>query len=78
MDIRVASYNTGTARPVNITTVSQQGNPFATAYVQNSAANGPVQAVNQINAVQNSRGTQTANTDGYTDAVRGSLINILA
>lgn len=78
MDIRVASYNTGTARPVNVTTFSQTGNPLATAYVQNAAANGPVQAVNQTHAVQGGRGTQTANGDGYTDSVRGSIINILA
>ncbi len=78
MDIRVASYNTGTARPVSVTTFSQTGNPFATAYVQNAAANGPVQAVNQASAVSGDRGTQTANGDGYTDSVRGSIINILA
>lgn len=78
MDIRVASYNTGTARPVNITTVSQSGSPFTTAYVNNSSANGPVQAVNQVNALPSSSPTQTANGDGYTDSVRGSIINILA
>ena len=78
MDIRIASYNTGTARPVNVTTFSQKGNPLATAYVQSAAQNGPVNPVPSVNMLSNSGSRQVANGDGYTDHIRGSLINILA
>jgi hypothetical protein len=75
MDIRVAAYN-----PVTVTTfASRAGNPLATAYVQNAANSGPVPAVNATTPVQNAVTNSIATTgEGYTDHIRGSLINILA
>ena len=82
MDIRIASYNTGSARPVNLTTFSKPGSPMATTYVQNAAQSGPVPAVDAISASRTTQSSQTgsqiANGGGYTDSVRGSIINILA
>jgi len=78
MDIRIASYNTGSARPVNLTTFSKPGSPMATTYVQNAAQSGPVPAVDAISASRTTQSSQVANGGGYTDSVRGSIINILA
>ncbi len=78
MDIRIASYNAGTARPVNVSTFSKAGSPMATAYVQNAAQSGPVTAVESISAARTTPSSQVANGGGYTDSVRGSIINILA
>ncbi len=74
MDIRVAAYNPS----VTVSTVSRSTSAGATAtttYVQNAAQSGPVQAVNNVPRT----GNQFASaTEGYTDSVRGSLVNILA
>ncbi|PZP38441.1 MAG: hypothetical protein DI585_07355 [Pseudomonas fluorescens] len=76
MDIRVSAY-----RPnVTVSTVRNEGNPFATAYVQNANASGPVTATDPVQAARNAFDQLAANTssDGYTDSVRGSIVNILA
>lgn len=75
MDIRVAAYSPSTT----VTTVSRSNSPFATAYVQNASQSSPVTAAAAIRPVQDSL-TQlaAAPSDGYTDSVRGSIINILA
>jgi hypothetical protein len=73
MDIRVSAYSPATT----VTTASRAGNPLATAYVQNASQSGPVTAAEAIRPVQNN--LVAANpSDGYTDSVRGSIINILA
>lgn len=70
MDIRVSAY-----RPnVTVSTVAQPGNPLATAYVQNASQSGPVPAVQGINQIADAPN----NGGGYTDSIRGSLVNILA
>ena len=75
MDIRVSAYN-----PVTVSTITRSGSPFATAYVQNAAQSSPVTPVEATRPVQNAvQSSIAANpNDGYTDSVRGSLINILA
>ncbi len=70
MDIRVAAY-----KP-SVTVSTFTNGPTATTYVQNAAQSGPVTAVAAINSVRNQVAAQP--NDGYTDSVRGSLINILA
>lgn len=70
MDIRIASY-----RPnVTVSTVSQANNPLSTSFVQNANQSGPVPAVAGINQIANAPNSG----GGYTDSIRGSLINILA
>lgn len=74
MDIRVAAYNPS----VTVSTVTRSNNAggtSATTYIQNAAQSGPVQAVNNIVP---SQGQFASANEGYTDSVRGSLINILA
>ncbi len=74
MDIRVATYN-----PVTVTTASRSGNPLATAYVQNAANSGSVAPVAAARPLEDSLKASIANNgEGYTDHIRGSLINILA
>lgn len=75
MDIRVAAYSPS----VTVSTVSKAGNPLATAYVQNAAQSSPVAAAAPVGNATQSQQLLAANpNDGYTDTVRGSLINILA
>ena len=74
MDIRVAAYNPS----VTVSTVTRSNNAggtSATTYIQNASQSGPVQPVSNITPV----GNQLASAnEGYTDSVRGSIINILA
>lgn len=74
MDIRVTAYN-----PVTVSTFSNKGNPFATSVVQNANTSGPVQAIQSLQGAQgNTRTANAGGNGGYTDTIRGSLINILA
>lgn len=74
MDIRVAAYS-----PVTVSTFSRAGSSTATTYVQNAATSGPVSAVAPIQQMQDSTRSLASNpSEGYTDSVRGSLVNILA
>jgi hypothetical protein len=80
MDIRVATYSSG----ITASTVSKAGNPLTTTYVQNAAQSGPVGAVKSVASVpqQSPAASMLANNPGsgggYTDSIRGSLVNILA
>ena len=89
MDIRVAAYN-----PVTVSTFSRPGSPLATAVVQNAQQSGPVSAARSTSRVNSSAANAAAEafrnlapqnqrisqnpSGGYTDSVRGSLVNILA
>lgn len=70
MDIRVAAYKPS----VTVSTFSE--GPATTTYVQNAAQSAPVSAASAVNSAASQIAAQP--NDGYTDSVRGSLINILA
>lgn len=74
MDIRVAAYSP-TASASSASRSTPTSNAFATAATQSTG--NPVSATA---ATQNSTQSQIAANpnDGYTDSVRGSIINILA
>ncbi|RYG62067.1 MAG: hypothetical protein EON60_01215 [Alphaproteobacteria bacterium] len=75
MDIRVAAYNPTTAS----SSASRTSNPLSGAYAQNIAASAPVTPVAAARPLQDAVTTSIANNgEGYTDSIRGSLINILA
>lgn len=77
MDIRIASYRPNAFTGVTMT--ASQGAPLGNATVQNAASSSPVNPVTATASVQGQNASrQIANGGGYTDAIRGSLVNILA
>ncbi|RYG62042.1 MAG: hypothetical protein EON60_01270 [Alphaproteobacteria bacterium] len=75
MDIRVAAYNPTTAT----SSASRSSNPLSGAYTQSLSNSAPVTPVAAARPLQDAVTTSIANNgEGYTDSVRGSLINILA
>ena len=74
MDIRVAAYRPG----VTVQSFSA-GNRVAST-VSNAQTQPPVSAVAPVSSYrsQPAQDPLTASTDGYTDATRGTRVNILA
>lgn len=72
MDIRVAAYGSSV-----VSTFTNTAGTRATSYVQNAETQGPVNAVGAVGVRPNDQVAE-GNGGGYTDSVRGSIVNILA
>lgn len=79
MDIRIASYRPNAFTGATVT--ASRGTPLGQATVQNAAGSSPVAPIAATQATTSGQAmgrVAGGDTGGYTDSVRGSLVNILA